>query len=267
MDKIKIHGIEVFAYHGLFEEEAQNGQEFIIDCEFSLDTSMCREEIGKTVHYGEVTLDIVRFVSENRYDLLETLANDLVKLLLEKYKLMTEITLTIHKPNAPIPAEFVDVTLQVIRKRTKVFLGLGSNLGNKKEYLDMALEVLNSHEHITLENQSKYIETEPYGVTDQPEFLNAVVKIETYLSPLELLELCQDLETKAGRERIRRWGERTLDVDILLYGNDVVYTEELKIPHPELHKRTFVLGPLSELEPYFIHPIYKKNVTELYNEL
>lgn len=266
MDKIKIHGVEVFAHHGLFEDEAKNGQKFILDCEFSLDTSLCREEIGKTVHYGEVTLDIVEFVTKNRYDLLETLANDLVKSLLKKYKLMSEIKLIIHKPNAPIPTEFADVTLQVVRKRTNAFLGLGSNLGDKKEYLDMAIEALIAHDHVVLKEQSKYIETEPYGVTDQPEFLNAVVKIETYLSPFELLELCQSLEEKAGRKRLRKWGERTLDVDILLYGNQVLYTEALKIPHPELHKRSFVLEPLCEIEPYFIHPIYKKNITELYDD-
>lgn len=267
MDKIKVQGIEIFAYHGLFEEEAINGQTFLIDCEFNVDTSCCREEIEKTVHYGEVTMNIVEFATKNRYDLLETLANDLVKFLLEKYKLMTELTITVHKPSAPIPAAFNDVTLTVTRKRTMVYLGLGSNLGDKVEYLDMVIDKIQSHTHMTLKSSSSYIITEPYGVTDQPDFLNGVVKVETYLTAIEVLDFCKFLEKKAGRERLRKWGERTLDVDILFYGDEVIFTEELKVPHPELHKRAFVLESLCEIEPYFMHSKYNKNISELLYEL
>lgn len=263
MDQIKIHGIELYAYHGLFKEEVKEGQRFIIDCAFQLDTSTCREEIEKTVHYGNVTMDIVEFATKNRYDLLETLANDLVKFLLQKYKLMMELTLTVHKPSAPIPTTFTDVTLTVVRKRVMAYLGLGSNMGEKKEYLDMVIDEINSHPHMTLKAQSTYITTPPYGVTDQPDFLNGVVKIETYLSPMELLKFAQSIEEKSGRVRLRKWGERTLDVDVLFYGDEVIFTEELKIPHPEVHKRLFVLDSLSEIEPYLIHPILNKNILDL----
>lgn len=267
MDKIKIEGIEIFAYHGLFKEEAKNGQLFIIDCEFNVDTSGCNEDINKTVHYGEVTMDIVEFVTKNRYDLLESLANNLVKLLLSKYTLMTELSITIHKPNAPIEAEFSDIALTVRRKKTMVYLGIGSNLGQMQEYLDMVIDQININKHMELINKSEYITTQPYGVLDQPDFLNGVVKLETYLSPLEILAFTQGLEKRAGREYIRKWGERTLDVDILFYGTDVIFTEELKIPHPEAHKRGFVLGPLCQIEPYLLHPIRGKNIEELFLEL
>lgn len=267
MDTIKVQGIEFFAYHGLFEEEAKNGQKFIIDCEFKLDTSGCREKIEKTVHYGEVTMDIVKFATENRYDLLEALANDLVKYILQKYSLMEELMLTIHKPSAPIPTTFSDVSLAVSRKRTTVFLGIGSNLGEKKEYLDMVSREIEIHKHMKLISKSEYVTTPPYGVTDQPDFLNGVIKLETYLTATELLQFTQELEKKSGRVRTRRWGERTLDIDILFYGSEVIYTEELKIPHPELQLRTFVLEPLCEIEPYFIHPVLKVNIDSLLRTL
>lgn len=267
MDKIKIHGIEFFANHGLFQEEAENGQIFIIDCEFQLDTSGCIEEIEKTVHYGEVTIDIVEFATKNRYDLLETLANNLVKFLLQKYMLMTELTITVHKPSAPIPAKFSDITLTVTRKRTMVYLGIGSNLGEKHKYLDMVMDEISGHEHMLLKAQSKYITTAPYGVVDQPDFLNGAVKLETYLTPNELLSFCQSLEEKAGRERLRNWGERTLDVDILFYGDKEIFTENLKIPHPDLHKRIFVLKPLCEIAPYLYHEKYGANISELLDSL
>lgn len=266
MDIIKVQGIEIFAYHGLYKEE-EKGQTFIIDCELALDTSGCREEIKKTVHYGEVTMDIVKFATENRYDLLETLANDLVKFLLKKYKLMAQLAITIHKPSAPIPTTFSDVSLKVSRNRVLVYLGIGSNLGDMQKYLDMVIDEINDHDHMRLIAKSTYITTKPYGVTDQADFLNGVVKIETYLTANEILSFSQGLEEMAGRERIRKWGERTLDVDVLFYGNEIIFTQELKIPHPELHKRTFVLEPLAEIEPYLIHPLLNKNISDLLKEI
>lgn len=267
MDTIKISGIEIYGYHGLFKEEAKNGQDFYIDCEFTVDTSLCREEIEKTVHYGEVTMDIVTFATEKRYDLLETLGNDMVAFLLNKYTLMEELSITIHKPDAPIPTKFKDVSLTVTRKRTMVYLGIGSNLGDRKEYLDLVKNEIVDNKDMELITSSSYIETKPYGVLDQGDFLNGVVKLDTYLSPMELLKFCQNIEEKANRVRTRKWGERTLDVDILFYGNEIIYTDVLKIPHPEIQERIFVLEPLCEIDPYFIHPVRNRSVCELYGEI
>lgn len=267
MDKIKIYGIELFAYHGLYEEESRCGQDFVIDAEFIIDTSLCYDSIEKTVHYGDVTLDIIKYATENRFDLLESLANNLSKYLLEKYLLMEELTIIVHKPNAPIPAKFLDVTLSITRKRSVVYLGIGTNLGDKESNYDMVIDGIKEHKHMILVKESGRILTPPYGVVDQPDFLNGALKIKTYLNPLEVLKFCNELEDKAGRQRIRKWGERTLDIDILFYGSEVIYTDDLKIPHPELHIRDFVLGPLCELDPYLIHPIYNKNIMELKAEL
>lgn len=267
MDKIKIHGLSFFAHHGVFEQEKIEGQEFIIDCEFEIDTSGCDDELDKTVNYGEVALDIVEFATTNRYDLLETLANNLARYLLTKFRLMAGLTLTIHKPHAPIPTKFSDVTLTITRRWTTAFLATGSNLGDRQANLDLVLDSIVGDSNMELIEKSSYLETPPYGVVDQPDFYNGIIKIRTIYTPYELLDFCHRVETLAGRVRKRRWGERTLDVDILTFGDVVIYSDDLKIPHPEMHLRDFVLKPLCEIEPYLIHPVLKRNVTALLKEL
>jgi len=146
-----------------------------------------------------------------------------------------------------------------------VFLGLGSNLGDRGENIKKAIEHLK--DKIRIEKVSSIIETEPYGFVDQPKFLNCVLKGTTVLSPLELLEFVLDIENKMGRKRLFKWGPRNIDIDILFYDDCVIDTENLKIPHPELHKRLFVLEPLCEIEKDFVHPVLKKSVYELYTQL
>ncbi|AEM74698.1 2-amino-4-hydroxy-6-hydroxymethyldihydropteridine diphosphokinase [Caldicellulosiruptor acetigenus] len=146
-----------------------------------------------------------------------------------------------------------------------IFLGLGSNLGDRNENIQKAIEHLKYK--VTIEKISSIIETEPYGVVDQPKFLNCVLKGRTLLSPFELLEFVLEIENKMGRKRLFKWGPRNIDIDILFYDDCVIDTENLKIPHPELHKRLFVLEPLCEIEKDFIHPVFKKSVYELYIEL
>jgi len=146
-----------------------------------------------------------------------------------------------------------------------VFLGLGSNLGDRGENIKKAIEYLESK--IRIEKVSSIIETEPYGFVDQPKFLNCVLKGTTVLSPFELLEFVLDIENKMGRKRLFKWGPRNIDIDILFYDDCVIDTENLKIPHPELHKRLFVLEPLCEIEKDFVHPVLKKSVYELYTQL
>ncbi|ADQ03757.1 2-amino-4-hydroxy-6-hydroxymethyldihydropteridine pyrophosphokinase [Caldicellulosiruptor owensensis OL] len=146
-----------------------------------------------------------------------------------------------------------------------VFLGLGSNLGDRDENIKKAIEHLK--DKVRIEKLSSIIETEPYGFVDQPKFLNCVLKGTTLLSPFELLEFVLEIENKMGRKRLFKWGPRNIDIDILFYDDWVIDTEKLKIPHPELHKRLFVLEPLCEIEKDFVHPVLKKNVYELYTQL
>ena len=147
----------------------------------------------------------------------------------------------------------------------EVFLGLGSNIGDSRQILKNAIEELKKIG--TVVAVSSFYKTEPVGVKDQPWFVNCVVKIETELEPIALLQETQKIENMFGRERTLHWGPRTLDIDILFYDTLVVQTPELKIPHPCLHERRFVLEPLMEIEPKKMHPALQKTVQDLFQNL
>ncbi len=137
------------------------------------------------------------------------------------------------------------------KEKTQCFLGLGSNLTNELgtpvEHIVNAIESLIKHPKISHVQMSSLYESEPFGVTDQPNFINAVVGVQTTLTAHELLSFCQLLENNAKRERLRHWGERSLDVDVLLYGNETINTPDLTVPHLGILERNFVLVPLAEL--------------------
>ncbi|KUO50756.1 MAG: hypothetical protein APF76_15790 [Desulfitibacter sp. BRH_c19] len=133
--------------------------------------------------------------------------------------------------------------------KTFVFLGLGSNIGNRKEYLERAINALKDNPDITVKAASSIYETEPFGGVEQNSFLNMVIKIETALKPNQLLQTTMTIEKDLDRVRTIRWGPRTVDIDILLYGDEVIKTKELTIPHMGLKERAFVLVPLLEIAP------------------
>lgn len=132
-----------------------------------------------------------------------------------------------------------------------VYIGLGGNIANEhgtpKAHLQNAVSAFQESAHFKNVVVSSFYSSKAYGVTDQPDFINAVLKADTDLAPIELLDFCQSLENHAGRVRLRHWGERCLDVDVLLYGSDVITHERLTVPHPEILLRNFVLVPLLEL--------------------
>lgn len=129
------------------------------------------------------------------------------------------------------------------------YIALGSNLGNRHKNLTTALFYLVREPHIILEKLSTFIETKPYGVTDQPDFLNGCCRIWTDLSPRELLTTLQTIEDNMGRVRTRHWGERNIDLDILLYDDLTINEPDLVIPHPDMKNRDFVMIPLKEIAP------------------
>lgn len=147
------------------------------------------------------------------------------------------------------------------------YLSLGSNLGNRLDNLKKALDLLNSHEGIEIKQVSSFYETEPVGYEEQDWFLNSVVEITTTLTPQELLKTVGWVEGELGRVRTIRWGPRTVDVDILFYGDQLVAEENLEIPHPRIQERAFVLKPLAEIVPDLVHPYYGQTVEELLENL
>ncbi len=146
----------------------------------------------------------------------------------------------------------------------EAFIGIGSNLGNKLKNCLEAVNRISSFASVK-KLSSPYI-TSPYGDLDQAWFVNCACKVETELSPEELLDACLSVEKDMGRVRVRRWGPRLIDLDILFYGDLIIQTERLFIPHPGIKERLFVLAPLVEIEKDLVHPVYGKTVEELLEE-
>lgn len=145
----------------------------------------------------------------------------------------------------------------------KVYLGIGGNMENKKENIEKTIELLRNHPKIIVAKISSYYETEPVGYGDQDWFLNIVVEIDTSLDPYGLLDYCHEIEENLKRERLIRWGPRTIDVDILLYEDFISNDEKLIVPHPRMHERGFVMIPLYEIaKDLIIHDRKIKDIVE-----
>jgi len=130
---------------------------------------------------------------------------------------------------------------------TTAYLGLGANLGDRLANLQRAVDLLAEVSGLRVARSSRVYETEPVGGPEQPEYLNAVVEVETDLAPHDLLEACLSVETRMGRVRAEPWGPRTIDIDVLTYGDETIDEPDLVVPHPRMHERGFVLVPLAEL--------------------
>lgn len=269
MDTIVIKDLEIFAYHGVLPEEKRNGQTFIVTVYMNVDLKDAgtTDDLNKTVNYAEVCELISEVMTEEKYDLIEAVAENIASTILLKYELVKSVRVVVSKPQAPIDMSFDTVCVDIERKKHVVYLSIGSNLGDKEGYLDFAVDQMNMDECIKVNKVSEYIITKPYGDVEQDDFLNGCLEIETLYSPRELLMVINDIEKSAGRKRLIHWGPRTLDIDILLYDREIIMEEDLKIPHVEMAKRQFVLEPLCEIAPFAYHAGYNKTVIELFDIL
>jgi 2-amino-4-hydroxy-6-hydroxymethyldihydropteridine diphosphokinase len=146
------------------------------------------------------------------------------------------------------------------------YIGIGSNLGNRQKNCLRAIELLQKKDIIVTKRSSLY-ETEPWGVKDQPRFINMAVEIDTSLEPKELLKILKNIEKELGKEKSSKWGPRIIDLDILLFDDIILNEDNLKIPHPLMHERDFVLRPLCEIAPDIYHPLLKMRMYELMQKI
>ena len=269
MDVISIRNYDVFAYHGVLDEEQRDGQTFYVsvDIEFDCRAAGISDDLNKTVNYAEVASLIEREMTAKSYNLIEACAERLAGEILRVFPVPSAVTVEIHKPNAPIDGRFDDVSVRIRRHWHTAYIGLGSNMGDSEKYVKDAIASIDSDQNTSVTKSSKLIKTKAYGKTDQPDFVNGVIEVRTLLTPYELLARLGEIEDKAGRVREERWGPRTLDLDILMYDDIILEGEDLCIPHVDMKNREFVLAPLCELAPNKVHPVYGKRVCEMLEDI
>ena len=269
LDEIRIEDLEVFANHGVFPEENVLGQKFLVSAVLYTDTRRAgrTDDLTASIHYGEVCAFIDRYLREHTFKLLERAAESLAEELLLNTQNLRKVRIEIKKPWAPVGLPLKTVSVSIEREWHDVIIALGSNMGDREGYLNGAVEKLNAVRGCRVKKVSDFIETPPYGVTDQADFLNGCLEMETLMYPHELLDELHRIEKEAGRERIIRWGPRTLDLDIIFYDDMILQDDDLCIPHVEMHKREFVLKPLCGIAPYKRHPVTGKTVREMLDEV
>lgn len=269
MDKITIEKLVVFGKHGVFKEENVLGQKFEVSLVLYTDTRKAglTDELEYSINYGEVSHLVKDFFDKNTFKLIEKVAEELAQLLLLTYPLLQMVDVKIAKPWAPIAMPVENLSVEITRGWHTAFIALGSNMGDTKGYLDDAVKKLSDHTLCEVISVADYIETEPYGGVEQDNFLNSALELKTLLMPEELLDLLNQFEAEANRERLVHWGPRTLDLDILFYDDCIIDSKRLHIPHIDLQNRDFVLVPMSQIAPYLRHPVYNCTINQLLEKL
>jgi len=261
-DRIRLSGVRGRGFHGVFEHERREGQEFVVDVELAVDLAApgVSDDLADTVNYGEVGAAVLARIEGEPFDLVERLA-EVVAADALRHPQVDEVTVTVHKPQAPVGVPFGDVTVAVTRRRAAVpvVVAVGANLprGGQRpqDSARSALELLGRHPDVVVVATSGLYDTEPVGGPEQPTYVNAVAIARTSLSPRSLLRELHGIEADFDRRREVRWGARTLDLDLVQYGDPAAGTDvtsdrpELTLPHPRAHERAFVVVPWLEADP------------------
>jgi dihydroneopterin aldolase/2-amino-4-hydroxy-6-hydroxymethyldihydropteridine diphosphokinase len=283
-DRILLHGLEFYGYHGVRPEETAIGQRFVVDVELRADLRAAGEtdDLAQTVDYAAVHEDIRSILEGPPARLIETVAERVAGTILERYPVVS-VRVRVKKPDVPIAGTLDYVAVEIERglavaplpesggdgnahaadvatpvaeswewgEATRAYLPLGSNLGDRLTQLVDAVRALSEASQVT--TVSPIYETAALGadgeLVDQPAFLNCAVAIDTPLSARDLLAVCNRIERSQGRNGDGSWEPRAIDVDVVLYGDAHIDTPELIVPHPRMHERAFVLRPLVNIDP------------------
>jgi len=255
-DHIVLQGVAARGYHGVLDAEKADGQDFVVDVTLEVDLRRPGRSdlLAHTVNYAEVAADIVELITGPSLDLIEALADQIAVAVLRR-PLVQAVEVTVHKPQAPVGVPFGDVQVVVERRRDEpVVIALGANLGPVQATLEAAVRQLADVDGLHITAVSNLFETDPVGGPEQPAYLNAVVLARTRLGAFALLTELHGIEADHGRVRETRWGARSLDLDLIQYGDpgsdaDLISTDpELTLPHPRAHERAFVLAPWSSVD-------------------
>ena len=227
MDQIIIKDLEVYANHGLYKEEKVLGQKFLVSAVLYVDTKLAgvSDQMEFSVDYGKVCRVIKDILTENDFNLIECVAETVAKKLLLKFPLVRKLEIEVKKPWAPIGLPLDYVSVKIKRGWHRAYIGVGSNMGDRMEYINQAIDAIEAQDDTKVVHVSSLIETKPYGGVKQDDFLNGCIAIDTLKEPEELLDFLMDVEAQAGRVRTIHWGPRTLDLDILMY-DDLVMTAD-----------------------------------------
>lgn len=251
-DRITLTGVKVHGKHGVLPEEKTHGHTFSVDARLWVDTSAAgrSDDLKYTVNYAQIAAEIESVVAAPSVDLIETLAEGICGRIFATQVLVRRVEVSVNKPTAPIAQEFSNVQVSVVRTAPaqRSILALGSNMGDSRSILSMAREGIGQIPGTRVLATSEIYETDPVGGVEQDPFLNAAVLVETVLSPWDLHRHTSALEQQAHRVRDVRWGPRTLDIDVITWGDFCLDDPALTLPHPRAHERGFVLAPLSDLD-------------------
>lgn len=269
MGHIGIRDLEVYAYHGVYSEEQEKGQMFYVSADLYLDTwdAEHKDDLDSSVNYGTVCEHIKEYMIREKYSLIERAAGGICESLLLDFPKLDKVRVRLYKPEAPIPLPFGTVFVETSRSWEDVYIAVGSNMGDKERNIRSAIRMLEETKGIRVEQVSSLIRTEPYGYTDQDMFLNGCIQAKTWLPPEALLKRMQEIELCLHRERKIHWGPRTIDLDMILYGEKVIHTKDLSVPHPDMVNRLFVLEPLDEIAGWVWHPTEKTTIHQLREKL
>ena len=251
MDIITLAKMEFEGHTGCLDFEKTDGQKFIVSLELYVDRikGCYSDELSDTVDYANIYKAVKEIVTADKGNLIECLAQKISDRVLDEDKRINKVKVTVSKPEAPVNGIFdtMEVTIER-RQKEYVILSLGSNLGDRENNILSAEEALKAIPGISGFKCASIYETEPVGLEDQPYFLNTCVGFYTDIEPFELLDKIHVIENELLRTREIHWGPRTIDIDIIFYGDQVIMKPELTIPHPRWNLRSFVTVPLRELK-------------------